>query len=73
LAPRRIQIVLVREVATSWRRPTVPPEIRRVIREMSIMFSVLTPTKTIGPQIQSQNRDEMNAGFRKAAYTAIGQ
>jgi hypothetical protein len=54
-------------------RPTVPPEIRRVIREMSIMFSVLTPTKTIGPQIQSQNRDEMNAGFRKAAYTAIGQ
>jgi hypothetical protein len=38
-----------------------------------IMFSVLTPTKTIGPQIQSQNRDEMNAGFRKAAYTAIGQ
>jgi hypothetical protein len=38
-----------------------------------IMFSVLTPTKTIGQQIQPQNREEMNAGFRKAAYTAIGQ
>jgi hypothetical protein len=38
-----------------------------------IMFSVLTPTNAIGQQIQSQNRDEVNAGFRKAAYTAIGQ
>ena len=37
-----------------------------------IMFSVLTPTKTIGQQAQAQqNRDEINAGFRKAAYTAI--
>jgi hypothetical protein len=38
-----------------------------------IMFSVLTPTKTIGQQIQPQQRDEINAGFRKAAYTSIAQ
>jgi hypothetical protein len=38
-----------------------------------IMFSVLTPTKAVGQQIQPQSRDEMNAGFRKAAYTAVGQ
>jgi hypothetical protein len=37
------------------------------------MFSVMTPTKAVGQQIQSQSRDEMNAGFRKAAYTAVGQ
>jgi hypothetical protein len=38
-----------------------------------IMFSVVTPIKTIGQQIQPQNHEEMNAGFRQAAYTAIGQ
>jgi hypothetical protein len=37
-----------------------------------IMFSVLTPLKTIGQQIQGQQRDEINAGYRKAAYTSIG-
>ena len=40
-----------------------------------IMFSVLTPTKTtIGQQSsQGPQREEANAGFRKAAYTAISQ
>jgi hypothetical protein len=38
-----------------------------------IMFSVLTPAKVIGQQVQGQQRDELNAGFRKATYTAIGQ
>lgn len=39
-----------------------------------IMFSVLTPmSKTIGQQAESQHRDELNAGYRKAAYTAIAQ
>jgi hypothetical protein len=39
-----------------------------------IMFSVLTPTKTIGQQIKpQQNREETNADFRKAAYTALSQ
>jgi hypothetical protein len=38
-----------------------------------VMFSVVTPIKTIGQQIQPQNHEEMNAGFRQAAYTAIGQ
>jgi hypothetical protein len=38
-----------------------------------VIFSVVTPTKAIGPQIQPQNREEVNAGFRKAAYTAAGQ
>jgi hypothetical protein len=33
-----------------------------------IMFSVLTPTKAIG-----QQRDELNAGFRQAAYTSVGR
>jgi hypothetical protein len=37
-----------------------------------IMFSVLTPTKTIGQQIPGEQRDELNAGFRKAAYVALG-
>ena len=27
--------------------------------------------ENIGQQIQPQNRDEMNAGFHKAAYTAL--
>ena len=39
-----------------------------------IMFSVLTPTKTIGQQIKPQeNHEEINADFRKAAYTALSQ
>ena len=38
-----------------------------------IMFSVLAPTKTIGQQIQGQQRDELNAGFRNAAYTSVSQ
>jgi hypothetical protein len=38
-----------------------------------IMFSVVTPLKTIGQQIQGQQRDEVNAGYRKAAYTSISQ
>lgn len=37
-----------------------------------VMFSVTTPTKIGGPAPQSPQRDEMNAGFRKAAYTSIG-
>ncbi len=37
-----------------------------------VLFSVLTPTKAFGQQVQGQQRDEMNAGFRKAAYTSIG-
>src|SRR5437868_12072401 len=36
-----------------------------------IMFSVLTPSKAIGQQIQGSQREEMNSGFRKAAYTSI--
>lgn len=36
-----------------------------------IMFSVLTPTKTVSQQLQGQKRDEMNAGFRQAAYTSV--
>ena len=38
-----------------------------------IMFSVLTPTRSIAQQAQGQQRDEMNAGLRKAAYTSIKQ
>jgi hypothetical protein len=38
-----------------------------------ILFSVVTPTRTIGQQMQGQQRDELNAGFRKAAYTAVTQ
>jgi hypothetical protein len=38
-----------------------------------IMFSVLTPTKATGQQIQGPQREELNAGFRKAAYTSITQ
>jgi hypothetical protein len=38
-----------------------------------IMFSVMTPLKTIGQQIQGQQRDELNASYRKAAYTSIAQ
>ncbi|MGY3413513.1 hypothetical protein ACVWZV_009680 [Bradyrhizobium sp. GM5.1] len=38
-----------------------------------IMFSVISPMKTIGQQIQGQQRDELNAGFRKAAYTSAAQ
>jgi hypothetical protein len=38
-----------------------------------IMFSVLTPLKTIGQQIQAKSRHEINASFRQAAYKAIGQ
>jgi hypothetical protein len=37
-----------------------------------IMFSVLTPIKAIGQQIQGPQRDEINAGFRKAAYVSLG-
>jgi hypothetical protein len=36
-----------------------------------IMFSVLMPTKTIGQQVPLQ-RDELNAGFRQAAYVSLG-
>jgi hypothetical protein len=38
-----------------------------------IMFSVLMPTKTIGQQIPGPQRDELTAGFRKAAYNSMGQ
>jgi hypothetical protein len=38
-----------------------------------IVFSVLTPTKATGQQIQGPQREELNAGFRKAAYTSITQ
>jgi hypothetical protein len=38
-----------------------------------IMFSVLTPTKAMGQPVQGPQREEMNAGFRKAAYTSISQ
>ena len=37
-----------------------------------IMFSVLTPTNAIGRQIQGPQRDEQNAGLRKAAYISLG-
>ena len=37
-----------------------------------IMFSVLTPTKTSGQQKQGPEREEVNAGFRKAAYVSLG-
>ena len=37
-----------------------------------IMFSVLMPTTTIGQQVQGPQRDELNAGFRKAAYVSLG-
>src|SRR3981189_44982 len=36
VAPRRVQIVLALELTTSWWRPTLPTEIRKLIREMSI-------------------------------------
>jgi hypothetical protein len=36
LASRGFQSVLALEVETSWWRPTVPQEIRKLIREMSI-------------------------------------
>lgn len=38
-----------------------------------ILFSVLTPTKTGSQQTQGQNREEMNAGFRQAAYTSLAK
>src|SRR3954449_6234229 len=34
-----------------------------------IMFSVLTSPKAMGQQTPGPQREEMNAGFRKAAYT----
>jgi hypothetical protein len=37
-----------------------------------IMFSVLSPTRTTGQQVQSQKHDEQNTGFRKAAYVSLG-
>jgi hypothetical protein len=40
MAPRRVQIVLAVEVAAPWGRPTVAPEIRKLIREMSIANSL---------------------------------
>jgi hypothetical protein len=33
----------------------------------------LTPIKTMGQQIQGQQRDEVNAGFWKAACTSVKQ
>lgn len=38
-----------------------------------ILFSVVTPTKALGQQPQGAQREEANTGFRKAAYTSIGQ
>lgn len=37
-----------------------------------IMFSVLTPTNISGQQKQGPEREEVNAGFRKAAYVSLG-
>jgi hypothetical protein len=37
-----------------------------------IMFSVLAPTRTTGQQTPAPQREEMNAGFRKAAYVSLG-
>lgn len=37
-----------------------------------IMFSVMAPTRTIGQQAPGPQRDELNAGFRKAAYVSLG-
>lgn len=37
-----------------------------------VMFSVTTPMNSVGQQPPRPARDEMNAGFRKAAYTSIG-
>jgi hypothetical protein len=36
------------------------------------MFSVMAPTRTIGQQTPAPQRDELNAGFRKAAYVSLG-
>jgi hypothetical protein len=38
-----------------------------------ILFSVLTPARTMAQQPQGQQRDELNSGFRKAAYVSLGQ
>lgn len=38
-----------------------------------ILFSVLTPPRTMAQQPQGQARDELNSGFRKAAYVSLGQ
>lgn len=38
-----------------------------------ILFSVVTPTNTMSQQPQGQQRDDLNSGFRKAAYVSLGQ
>lgn len=38
-----------------------------------ILFSVLTPTRTAAQQPQGPQRDELNSGFRRAAYVSLGQ
>jgi hypothetical protein len=38
-----------------------------------ILFSVLTPTGATGQQPQGRQREEMNSGFRQAAYVSLGQ
>lgn len=38
-----------------------------------ILFSVLTPAKTMAQQPQGQQREELNSGFRKAAYVSLVQ
>ncbi len=38
-----------------------------------ILFSVLTPARAMAQQPQGQKREELNSGFRQAAYVSLGQ
>jgi hypothetical protein len=38
-----------------------------------ILFSVLTPANTMAQQPQGKQREDLNSGFRKAAYVSLGQ
>jgi hypothetical protein len=38
-----------------------------------ILFSVVTPARPVAQQPQGQQREDLNSGFRKAAYVSLGQ
>ena len=38
-----------------------------------ILFSVLTPARSMAQQPQGKQREDINSGFRKAAYVSLGQ
>lgn len=37
------------------------------------MFSVLTPARRMAQQPQGKQREDLNSGFRQAAYVSLGQ